>query len=62
MRGLYLVTDRFLCGSKSLADVILQAADGGISGRKLLEKKISTRLFALCLDNTAMLWKIVNST
>jgi thiamine-phosphate pyrophosphorylase len=45
MQGLYLVTDRFLCGTKSLEDVVLLAAEGGISCVQLREKDISTRLF-----------------
>lgn len=45
MRGLYLVTDRSLCGKKSLEDVVLQAMEGGISCVQLREKDISTRLF-----------------
>ena len=45
MRGLYLVTDRGLCGEKSLEDVVLQAVKGGVSCVQLREKDISTRLF-----------------
>lgn len=45
MRGLYLVTDRGLCGRKSLEDVVLQAVKGGVSCVQLREKDISTRLF-----------------
>jgi len=45
MRGLYLVTDRQLCGNKSLEDVILQAVKGGVSYVQLREKEISTRCF-----------------
>lgn len=45
MRGLYLVTDRSLCGGKSLEDVVLKAVQGGVSCVQLREKDISTRLF-----------------
>jgi len=45
MRGLYLVTDRQLCGKKSLEDMILQAAKGGVSYVQLREKEISTHYF-----------------
>jgi thiamine-phosphate pyrophosphorylase len=45
MRGLYLVTDRSLCGQKSLEDVILQSVKGGVSCVQLREKDISTRSF-----------------
>jgi len=45
MRGLYLVTDRHLCGNKSLETVILQAVKGGVSYVQLREKEISTRYF-----------------
>jgi thiamine-phosphate pyrophosphorylase len=45
MKGLYLVTDRGLCGQRSLADVILQAVKGGVSCVQLREKGLSTRAF-----------------
>ena len=45
MRGLYLVTDRDLCGEKSLEDVVLESVKGGVSCVQLREKDISTRLF-----------------
>ncbi len=45
MQGLYLVTDRGLCGQKSLEEVVLQAVKGGASCVQLREKDISTRLF-----------------
>lgn len=45
MRGLYLVTDRSLCGQKTLEDVVSQAVKGGVSCVQLREKDISTRLF-----------------
>ena len=45
MQGLYLVTDRGLCGQKSLEDIVLQAVKGGVSCVQLREKDISTRLF-----------------
>ena len=46
MRGLYLVTDRGLCGKKSLEEVIYLGVKGGVSYVQLREKEISTRLFA----------------
>ncbi|MBN1382429.1 MAG: thiamine phosphate synthase [Deltaproteobacteria bacterium] len=45
MEGLYLVTDRKLCGRRSLDDVVLAAAKGGCSCVQLREKDLSTRLF-----------------
>jgi thiamine-phosphate pyrophosphorylase len=45
MRGLYLVTDRSLCGKKSLEDVVIGAVKGGASFVQLREKEISTRFF-----------------
>lgn len=45
MRGLYLVTDRRLCGKNTLTDVILQALQGGVSFVQLREKEASTRFF-----------------
>jgi len=45
MKGLYLVTDRGLCGHRPLADVVLQAIRGGASCVQLREKGASTRAF-----------------
>jgi thiamine-phosphate pyrophosphorylase len=45
MRGLYFVTDRGLCGSKPLEEVVIQAVKGGAAYVQLREKDISTRLF-----------------
>ncbi|MCX5846559.1 MAG: thiamine phosphate synthase [Deltaproteobacteria bacterium] len=45
MRGVYLVTDRTLCGNKSLEDVVLQALRGGVMCVQLREKDVSTRFF-----------------
>lgn len=45
MRGLYLVTDRRLCGKKSLEEVIAQAVKGGAAYVQLREKEITTRWF-----------------
>jgi len=45
MRGLYLVTDRGLCGGKSLEEVVIGAVKGGVSFVQLREKEISTRFF-----------------
>jgi thiamine-phosphate pyrophosphorylase len=45
MRGLYLVTDRTLCGRSSLEYVIGQALEGGIAYVQLREKNVSARVF-----------------
>jgi thiamine-phosphate pyrophosphorylase len=39
------VTDRQLCGARSLDDVVLQALKGGITCVQLREKDVSTRFF-----------------
>ncbi len=45
MRGLYLVTDRKLCGDRPLEDVVRQALKGGAACVQLREKDVSTRFF-----------------
>jgi len=45
LRGLYLVTDRKLCGDKQLEDVVHQALEGGAICVQLREKDVSTRFF-----------------
>ena len=45
MHGLYLVTDRRLCGGKPLEEVIIKAVKGGVAYVQLREKDISTRFF-----------------
>jgi thiamine-phosphate pyrophosphorylase len=45
MHGLYLVTDRDLCGRLSLEEVVLQAAKAGVACVQLREKNIATRDF-----------------
>ncbi|TRZ77574.1 MAG: thiamine phosphate synthase, partial [Deltaproteobacteria bacterium] len=45
VRGLYLVTDRGLCGNRSLEDVAHQALVGGTACIQLREKDVSTRFF-----------------
>ena len=45
MRGVYLVTDRALCGNRSVQDVILLAVQGGVAYVQLREKDLSTRMF-----------------
>jgi thiamine-phosphate pyrophosphorylase len=45
MKGLYFVTDRGLCGGKSLAEVVLHAVRGGAACIQLREKSVSTRFF-----------------
>ena len=47
MHGLYLVTDRGLCGEKSLDEVVIHAVKGGVAYVQLREKAISSRLFGL---------------
>jgi thiamine-phosphate pyrophosphorylase len=45
MKGLYLVTDRALCGGRRLEDVIRQAVQGGAAIVQLREKEMATRPF-----------------
>lgn len=45
MEGLYLVTDRSLCGVKSVESVVEKAVAGGVRYVQLREKEISTRSF-----------------
>jgi thiamine-phosphate pyrophosphorylase len=45
MHGLYLVTDRGLCGKKPLEEVVIHAVKGGVAYVQLREKEISTRFF-----------------
>ena len=45
MRGLYLVTDRSMCGNKPLEEVVIQAVKGGAAYVQLREKENSTRYF-----------------
>lgn len=45
MQGLYLVTDRTLCGKRSLEEVITKAIKGGVQYVQLREKNVSTRFF-----------------
>lgn len=45
MKGLYLVTDKALCGARSLADVVAQAVRGGATCVQLREKDLPTRDF-----------------
>src|SRR5450759_3220279 len=45
MHGLYLVTDRRLCGGKPLEEVIIKAVKGGVAYVQLREKDVSTRSF-----------------
>jgi len=45
VRGLYLVTDRGLCGNRSIEDVGHQALIGGAACIQLREKDVSTRFF-----------------
>jgi thiamine-phosphate pyrophosphorylase len=45
MRGLYLVTDRALCGHRTVEEVVLMALRGGVACIQLREKDLSTRAF-----------------
>jgi thiamine-phosphate pyrophosphorylase len=45
VRGLYLVTDRGLCGGRSLEAVVAEAVAGGVACVQLREKDLSTRAF-----------------
>ncbi len=45
MHGLYLVTDRRLCGGNSLEEVIIKAVKGGVAYVQLREKDVATRFF-----------------
>jgi thiamine-phosphate pyrophosphorylase len=45
MRGVYLVTDRSLCGQRPLSEIVQLAAAAGAAYVQLREKDISTRLF-----------------
>jgi thiamine-phosphate pyrophosphorylase len=45
MQGLYLVTDRAMCGDRTVEEVVLRAVRGGVSYVQLREKELSTRAF-----------------
>jgi thiamine-phosphate pyrophosphorylase len=45
MRGLYLVTDRTLCGCRTVDEVVFMALQGGAACIQLREKDVSTRVF-----------------
>ncbi len=45
MQGLYLVTDRKLCGGRPVEEVVLLAVKGGVSCVQLREKDLPTRMF-----------------
>ncbi len=45
MQGLYLVTDRELCGKRSLEEVVLLAVRGGVSCVQIREKKLPLNQF-----------------
>ena len=45
IQGLYLVTDRDLCGGRALTEVVLSAVRGGARFVQLREKTLSTRAF-----------------
>jgi thiamine-phosphate pyrophosphorylase len=61
MKGLYFVTDRDLCGGKSLDEVVRQSVMGGASCVQLREKDLSTRAFieeALRIKNILTPFKV----
>ena len=45
VKGLYFVTDRDLCGDRSLLDIVRLAVQGGAACVQLREKDLPTRLF-----------------
>ncbi len=45
MRGLYLVTDRDLCGPRTVEEVVRLAVEGGAAAVQLREKDLPTRPF-----------------
>ncbi len=45
MKGLYLVTDRDLCGTRPLEEVVLLSVRGGAACVQIREKNLSTRAF-----------------
>jgi thiamine-phosphate pyrophosphorylase len=45
MKGVHLVTDRGLCGGRSLEEVALLAVQGGAASVQLREKELGTRAF-----------------
>lgn len=61
MKGLYLVTDRDLCGDRSLTEVVIEAVKGGVNYVQLREKNAATRKFveeALEIKKMLALYKI----
>ena len=61
MKGLYFVTDRDLCGGKSLDEVVRQSVMGGATCIQLREKDLSTRAFieeALRIKNILTPFKV----
>lgn len=57
MEGLYLVTDRTLCGGRPLEAVVEQAVKGGVSCVQLREKEFSTRQF---VDEAKVIMEILS--
>lgn len=45
MQGIYLVTDRALCGSRTVEQVVAAAVRGGVRAVQLREKELNTRAF-----------------
>lgn len=55
--GLYLVTDRGLCGTRPLEEVVRAALDGGATCVQLREKDVTTRFF---LEEAGRLKKLLS--
>lgn len=45
MKGLCLVTDRNLCGTRPLEEIVLESVRGGVTSVQLREKHLATRTF-----------------
>lgn len=56
MKGLYLVTDRMLCGERPVEEIVLQAVKGGVSFVQFREKDLPTRKL---IEQAGMLEKLL---
>jgi thiamine-phosphate pyrophosphorylase len=45
VQGIYLVTDRALCGPRTIDEIIMAAVGGGVRYVQLREKNVTTRFF-----------------
>jgi thiamine-phosphate pyrophosphorylase len=45
VQGIYLVTDRALCGTRTIDEIIIAAVGGGVRYVQLREKNVTTRFF-----------------